>query len=104
MFIYLELFDFQTLNTQIQIENDEDANDIINASVNQTLEQEEQSGHHEEWDKANSSFTPVYDETSGVEVVDSEPNPIRDSHHAGLLPHSPCSVRAYETILEVDIL
>ncbi|OZC06246.1 kinase domain protein [Onchocerca flexuosa] len=107
MFIYLELFDFQTLNTQIQIENDEDANDIINASVNQTLEQEEQSGHHEEWDKANSSFTPVYDETSGVEVVDSEPNPIRDSHHAGLLPHSPCSNSPEEELVcneEQDIL
>uniref|UniRef100_A0A0R3RS66 non-specific serine/threonine protein kinase n=2 Tax=Onchocercidae TaxID=6296 RepID=A0A0R3RS66_9BILA len=100
-----------------EVENDEDASGIIISTVNQTLEDEKQSEHHKDWDEANSSFTAAYDGTSdqngahnveetknidspewtfhwveqGVEVVDSEPNPIRDSHHAGLLPHSPCS-------------
>ncbi|KAL3990698.1 hypothetical protein ACH3XW_32850 [Acanthocheilonema viteae] len=73
-----------------EIENDESVSTIIISSVNQTLEHEKQS-EHEDWDETNSSFTSAYDGTSGVEVVDSEPNPIRDSHHAGLLPHSPCS-------------
>ncbi|VDN24258.1 unnamed protein product [Gongylonema pulchrum] len=36
-------------------------------------------------------FSYFFFEFQNVEVVDSEPNPIRDSHHAGLLPHSPCS-------------
>ncbi|CAG9534054.1 unnamed protein product [Cercopithifilaria johnstoni] len=70
-----------------EIENDESVNSIVISP----LEHEKQSEHHEDWDEANSSFTSAYDGTSGVEVVDSEPNPIRDSHHAGLLPHSPCS-------------
>ncbi|MCP9265250.1 3-phosphoinositide-dependent protein kinase 1 [Dirofilaria immitis] len=74
-----------------EIENDEDASDLVNTSVDQALEQENQSGHHKEWNEANSSCIPIYDGTSGIEVVDSEPNPIRDSHHAGLLPHSPSS-------------
>ncbi|VIO89355.1 Protein kinase domain containing protein [Brugia malayi] len=74
-----------------EAENDEDASGIIISSENETLEHGKQSEHHENWEEANSSFTSAYDGTSGVEVVDSEPNPIRDSHHAGLLPHSPCS-------------
>uniref|UniRef100_A0AAF5PLU4 non-specific serine/threonine protein kinase n=1 Tax=Wuchereria bancrofti TaxID=6293 RepID=A0AAF5PLU4_WUCBA len=74
-----------------EAENDEDASGTIISPVNETLEHGKQSEHHENWEEANSLFTSTYDGTSGVEVVDSEPNPIRDSHHAGLLPHSPCS-------------
>uniref|UniRef100_A0A1I7VJJ2 non-specific serine/threonine protein kinase n=1 Tax=Loa loa TaxID=7209 RepID=A0A1I7VJJ2_LOALO len=98
-----------------EIENDMGTNSTI-SPANETLEYGKQLDH-ENWDEANSSFTSAYNETSDqnvahnveeaknvnppewtsqwvqqdVEVVDSEPNPIRDSHHAGLLPHSPCS-------------
>ncbi|VDK87562.1 unnamed protein product [Litomosoides sigmodontis] len=74
-----------------KVENDEGTSSIILSPISQTLEDEEQTEHHEDWGEANSSFTSACDGTSAVEVVDSEPNPIRDSHHAGLLPHSPCS-------------
>uniref|UniRef100_A0A915PXA4 non-specific serine/threonine protein kinase n=1 Tax=Setaria digitata TaxID=48799 RepID=A0A915PXA4_9BILA len=100
-----------------EIENDDEVAENIISDVEQTQECGKQSQHRDDWDEGCSSFRTIYDEISDrntggnaeekktlsssewtsqwvqqdIEVVDSEPNPIRDSHHAGLLPHSPCS-------------
>ncbi|VDN04072.1 unnamed protein product [Thelazia callipaeda] len=88
------------ITAEDEAESEEAVHNVIIPSVNESLE-ELQLENHDVWNEASTSFCSVFDGTSTVEVVCSEPNPIRDNDLAELLPCSPCSNSPEELVCSV---